>query len=107
MRTHIQIPEIHPANVGDRSKQGALKCPIVPGFVPISRPVSWDFMIEPGTEDRQCNRRFRGSISNSQRKTSSMSDMLSSVDIDFRLYFGFEFHETRMYTAYIRKQHRT
>src|ERR1035441_6405152 len=39
MRTHIQIPEIHPANVGGRSKQGALKCPIVPGFVPICRPV--------------------------------------------------------------------
>src|ERR1019366_6107006 len=37
MRTHIQIPEIHPANVSGRSKQGALKCPIVPGFVPISR----------------------------------------------------------------------
>jgi len=42
MRTHIQIPEIHPANVGGRSKQGALKCPIVPGFVPISRHSDWD-----------------------------------------------------------------
>ena len=42
MRTHIQIPEIHPANVGGRSKQGALKCPIVPGFVPICRQVSWN-----------------------------------------------------------------
>ena len=32
--------------------------------------------------------------------------LLSSVDINFRLYFGFEFHETRMYTACLRKQDR-
>jgi hypothetical protein len=28
MRTHIQIPEIHPANVGGLSKHEALKYPI-------------------------------------------------------------------------------
>ena len=32
--------------------------------------------------------------------------LVTSVDIDSGLYFGFEFHETRMYTAYLKKLHR-